>query len=191
VRFFRARSPGNTAREPDDRAPSPPAPDPGSPAPDPGSPAPDPGSPAPDPGSPAPDPAPPAADPGLGVTDPGSPDTAPGPAVTDPGLPGQLTAAFAEPPGRPDPAAVDALTLHDVTTYFAGQRPGDPRVKAGALLSVQHPDGGRQVFLVFLDAADRVCADASGAPYGRRVIARRFDDDLLDYLGGGGLLIFR
>ena len=111
--------------------------------------------------------------------------------VTDPGLPGQLTAAFAEPPGRPDPAAVDALTLHDVATYFAGQRPGDPRVKAGALLSVPHPDGGRQVFLVFLDAADRVCGDASGAPYGRRVIARRLDDDLLDYLGGGSLLIFR
>jgi hypothetical protein len=149
VRFFRARSPGNTAREPDDRAPSPPA------------------------------------------TDRASPDTDPGSAVTDPGLPGQLTAAFAAPTGRPDPAAVDTLTLRDVTTYFSGQRPGDPRVKAGALLSVPHPDGGRYVFQVFLDATDRVCADASGAPYGRRVIARRLDDDLLDYLGGGGLLIFR
>jgi hypothetical protein len=156
VRFFRARSSGNTAREPDAHAPAPPA-----------------AAPAP----PAAEPAPPAAEPGL--------------AVTDPGLPGQLTAAFAEPPGRPDSVAVDALTLHDVTTYFAGQHPGDPRVKAGALLSVPHPDGGRQVFQVFLDAADRVCADASGAPYGRRVIAHHLDDDLLDYLGGGELLIFR
>jgi len=77
-----------------------------------------------------------------------------------------------------------------VTTYFAGQRPGDPRVKAGALLSVPDPDG-RQVFQVFLDATDRLCADASGVPYGRRVIARHLDDDLLDYLGGGHLLIFR
>jgi hypothetical protein len=113
-----------------------------------------------------------------------------GPPVTDPGLSGQLTAAFAEPPGRPRPAAADTLTLREVTTYFAGQRPGDPRVKAGALLSVPDPDG-RQVFQVFLDAADRLCADASGVPYGRRVIARRLDDDLLDYLGGGNLLIFR
>ncbi len=118
------------------------------------------------------------------------PVTDPGPVVTDPGLPGRLTAAFAEPPGRPRPAVVDTLTLRDVTAYFAGQRPADPRVKAGALLSVPDP-GGRQVFQVFLDAADRVCADASGAPYGRRVVAGRLDDDLLDYLGGGGLLIFR
>jgi hypothetical protein len=114
----------------------------------------------------------------------------PGLAITDPGLPGQLIAAFAEPPGRPPPAAVDTLTLREVTAYFTGQRPGDPRVKAGALLSAPDP-GGRQVFQVFLDAADRVCADPSGAPYGRRVIARRLDDDLLDYLGGGHLLIFR
>jgi hypothetical protein len=82
------------------------------------------------------------------------------------------------------------LTLREVTTYFAGQRPGDPRVRAGALLAVPDP-GGRQVFQVFLDAADRLCADASGAPYGRRILVRRLDDDLLDYLGGGNLLIFR
>jgi hypothetical protein len=117
-------------------------------------------------------------------------DSVCGPPVTDPGLPGQLAVAFAEPAGQPRPAAVDTLTLREVTTYFAGQRPGDPRVKAGALLATPGPDG-RQVFQVFLDAADRLCADAAGVPYGRRVIARRLDDDLLDYLGGGYLLIFR
>jgi hypothetical protein len=175
VRFFRARSPGNTAREPDNRASRPPPADPAPPTATPG---------------PVTDPSP-VADPGPAVAGSAPPGTDPGLAVTDPGLPSQLTAAFAEPPRRPDPGAVDTLTLHDVTAYFAGQRPGDPRVKAGALLSVSHPDGGRQVFQVFLDAADRVCADASGVPYGRRVIARRLDDDLLDYLGGGGLLIFR
>jgi hypothetical protein len=132
--------------------------------------------------------------PGPGATDavPDRPvaDSVPGRAVTDPGLPGQLAAAFADPPGRPRPDALDVLTLREVTTYFAGQRPGDPRVRAGALLAVPDP-GGRQVFQVFLDAADRLCADASGAPYGRRVLVRRLDDDLLDYLGGGNLLIFR
>jgi hypothetical protein len=112
--------------------------------------------------------------------------------VTDPGLPGQLAAAFGEPPGlrRRRPVTVEVLTLGDVTGYFASQRPADPRIRAGALLSAAHPSG-RLVFQVFLDEADRVCADASGAPYGRRVIARRLGDDLLDYLGGGDLLIFR
>jgi hypothetical protein len=172
MRFFRgARSPGNTAGEQGDRACGPPVTDPVS--------------------------GPPVTDPDLSgpvsgpaVTDPGLPGPVSGSPVTDPGVPGQLAAAFAEPPGRPRPDAVAVLTLREVTTYFAGQRPADPRVKAGVLLSVPDPDG-RQVFQVFLDAADRLCADAAGLPYGRRVIARRLDDDLLDYLGGSNLLIFR
>jgi hypothetical protein len=112
--------------------------------------------------------------------------------VTDPELPRQLAAFFGGASGsrRRRPVIVDMLTLADVTGYFASERPEGPGVKAAALLFAPHPSG-RQVFQVFLDAADRVCADASGVPYGRRVIARRLDDDLLDYLGGGGLLIFR
>ena len=87
--------------------------------------------------------------------------------------------------------AVDTLTFGDVVGYFTDERPDDPRIKAGALLlSAGHPQG-RVVFQVFLDDADRVCGDASGTPYGRRVIAGRLDDELNDYLGGGELLIFQ
>jgi hypothetical protein len=85
---------------------------------------------------------------------------------------------------------VDTLTLADVTGYFASERPAGLDVRAAALLFAAHPSG-RQVFQVFLDEADRLCADASGAPYGRRIIARRLDEELLGYLGGGELLIFR
>jgi hypothetical protein len=162
MRFFRhARSPGHKAGEQRDRVRDLPVTDSG--------------------------PGPGATD---AVPDPSVADSVSGRAVTDPGLPGQLAAAFADPPGRPRPDALDVLTLREVTTYFAGQRPGDPRIRAGALLAAPDP-GGRQVFQVFLDAADRLCADASGAPYGRRILVRRLDDDLLDYLGGGNLLIFR
>ncbi len=171
MRFFRnARSPGNTAGEQGNRVCSPPVADSVS-----------------DPPATDPVPDPPVTD---SVPDPVVTDSVSGLAVTDPGLSGRLATAFAEPSGRPRPAALDVLTLREVTTYFAGQRPGDPRVRAGALLAAPDPDG-RQVFQVFLDAADRLCTDASGLPYGRRVIARRLDDDLLDYLGGGNLLIFR
>jgi len=112
--------------------------------------------------------------------------------VTDPELPGQLAAVFGGAAGsrRRRPVTVDTLTLADVTGYFARERPEDPEVKAAALLSAAHPSG-RQVFQVFLDEADRVCADASGTPYGRRIIARRLGDELLGYLGGSDLLIFR
>jgi hypothetical protein len=132
--------------------------------------------------------------------------------VTDPRLPGQLAAVFGRPhrvwphrvwPHRVWPhrlwrhrlwrhrsVTVDTLTLAGAISYFTGQRPADPRVRANALLSAAHPRG-YLVFQVFLDEADRVCADASGTPYGRQVIARRLDGELLDYLGGGDLLIFR
>ena len=112
--------------------------------------------------------------------------------VTDPELPRQLAAFFGGASGsrRRRPVTVDMLTLADVTGYFASERPPGPGVKAAALLFAPHPSG-RQVFQVFLDEEDRVCADASGAPYGRQVIARRLDDELLGYLGGGDLLIFR
>jgi hypothetical protein len=85
---------------------------------------------------------------------------------------------------------VEELTFGDVVDYFTSERPGDPRITAGALLSAGHPQG-RLVFQVFLDDQDRVCSDATGTPYGRRVIARRLDHELNDYLGGGDLLIFR
>lgn len=94
-----------------------------------------------------------------------------------------------DPPRRRS-QTVDTLTLGDVAGYFAAEHPGDPRIASGALLWAEHPKG-RQVFQVFLDDADRVCRDPSGTPYGRRVVARRLDDELTDYLGGGALLIFR
>ena len=112
--------------------------------------------------------------------------------------PGYVQALLAQLAGVFDQAAdlrrrsqtVDTLTFGDVVGYFTDERPGDPRITSGALLSAEHPKG-RQVFQVFLDDADRVCRDPSGTPYGRRVIARRLDDELTDYLGGGALLIFR
>jgi hypothetical protein len=112
--------------------------------------------------------------------------------VTDPELPRQLAAVFGGAAGsrRRRPVTVDMLTLADVTSYFASERPQGPDIKATALLFAPHPSG-RQVFQVFLDEADRLCADASGTPYGRRIIARRLDEELLGYLGGGELLIFR
>jgi len=101
--------------------------------------------------------------------------------------PGYVQALLAQLAGVFDQAAdlrrrsqtVDTLTFGDVVGYFTDERPGDPRITSGALLSV------------FLDDADRVCRDPSGTPYGRRVVARRLDDELTDYLGGGALLIFR
>jgi hypothetical protein len=91
---------------------------------------------------------------------------------------------------RRRPAVVDELSFADVVGYFAEQHPGDPRIEAGALLCQPHPKG-QLVFLVFLDGKDRPCRDASGTPYGRRMVAASFDAELTGRLRGDQMLIFR
>lgn len=75
---------------------------------------------------------------------------------------GRLTAVFDQALDLPRrrSVAVDTLVFGDVVSYFTGERPDDPRVRAGT-------------------------------PYGRRILARRLDAELTDYLGGGDLLIFQ
>ena len=106
---------------------------------------------------------------------------------------GRLTAVFDQALDLPRrrSVAVDTLVFGDVVSYFTGERPDDSRIKAGALLLSAGSGPGRVAFQVFLDEADQVCGDASGTPYGRRILARRLDAELTDYLGGGDLLIFQ
>jgi hypothetical protein len=106
---------------------------------------------------------------------------------------GRLTAVFDQALDLPRRRSIDVdmLTFGDVMSYFTGERPDDPQIKAGALLLSAGPGPERVVFQVFLDDADQVCGDASGTPYGRRILARRLDAELTDYLGGGDLLVFQ
>lgn len=94
------------------------------------------------------------------------------------------------PVPRRRPPVKDVLTFPDVVAYFADKRPDDPRIRAGALLSRGHPKG-RLIFQVFLNEDDNLCKDESGRPYGRRLIARRLDDELAARFGTNELLIFR
>jgi hypothetical protein len=104
----------------------------------------------------------------------------------------RLTPALDQAPKwpRPRPQIVDTLTFEDAAGYFADVQARDPLIRSGALLSAQHPKG-HLVVQVFLDAADDVCRDLSGMPYGRRLVARRFDAELMDHLSGRDFLIFR
>jgi len=91
---------------------------------------------------------------------------------------------------RRRPQTVDVLGFRDVVAYFTDEHPADPAISSGAMVCTPHPKG-RLVFQVFLDDENKVCSGPSGAPYGRRLIARRFDDELTSYLSGRDLLIFR
>ena len=92
------------------------------------------------------------------------------------------------PPRRPQ--VIDLLTFKDVVAYFTDKHPGDPRIRAGALLSNPHPKG-RLIFQVFLDDKDALCVGDDGAPYGRRMVARKLDGELAARFGQQDLLIFR
>ena len=104
----------------------------------------------------------------------------------------QQIATFTQAPKWPRlrPAIHDTLTFEEVVHYFASAQPGNPPIRSGALLSAEHPKG-HLVVQVFLDAADDVWRDPSGMPYGRQLVARRFDAELTDHLGGRDFLTFR
>jgi len=91
---------------------------------------------------------------------------------------------------RRRPEVVEELGFADVVAYFTEKHPGDPRIAAGALLCRPHPRG-TLAFLVFLDDNDRPCKDPAGTPYGRRMVATSFDEELTRRLHGDSLLIFR
>jgi len=97
-------------------------------------------------------------------------------------------ATKAAPPPRPE--VVDELTFSDVVRYFSDKHPNDPAVRAGALFCRPHPTG-QMLFQVFLDDNDEPCADRSGVPYGRRVIARRLDPELAAKFTDTDVVIFR
>lgn len=94
------------------------------------------------------------------------------------------------PMPRAKPPTIDELSLGGVVGYFKEHHPGDPRIRAGALLRTPHP-GGHLVHQIFLDADYSIAVDSQGQPYGRRMVAGCFDS-LLDskFEQGNDLVIF-
>lgn len=147
------------------------------------------------PQDPFPDPARPA-QPGV-AAGPG-PDGAPREEGTRRPDPQQLAAMLGSisdfferlPLPRRKPGLVESLSFAEVVAYFTEEHPGDPRIAAGAMVCRPHPRG-KLVFLVFLDDDDQPCDDPAGTPYGKRMVAASFDEELSRRLGGKQLLIFR
>lgn len=82
------------------------------------------------------------------------------------------------------------VDFEDVIRYFVEGHPGDPKITAGALLRMPHPNGDL-LFQVFLDEADHICLDEGGHPYGRRMVAKSLDRELGQRLSDADLVIFR
>jgi hypothetical protein len=89
----------------------------------------------------------------------------------------------------PRPSTVELLTLAEVVAYFVERHPGEPGIQSGAVLRGHHPRG-YLVFQVFLDADHDICLDDFGNPHGRRLVARRLDEELSAMFSDTDVLLF-
>jgi hypothetical protein len=86
------------------------------------------------------------------------------------------------------PDVVEEMTYSRAISYFAEQRPPNPRVSKGGMLLQTHPQG--QLFVqVFLDSSNELVCSADGKPFGRRLVVRSLDAELTDTFGGKKLVI--
>ncbi|HYO71810.1 MAG TPA: hypothetical protein VEU33_37610 [Archangium sp.] len=86
------------------------------------------------------------------------------------------------------PEIMEHLTYSQALSYFVEHRPQNQRIVKGAMLLQPHAQG-RLLVQVFLDHSNELVCGQDGKPFGRRVVVRRLDEELLDTFGGKDLVI--
>ncbi|MFB2918026.1 hypothetical protein [Aerosakkonema funiforme] len=86
------------------------------------------------------------------------------------------------------PEVIPIITYEDTIKYFITYRPNDPRIRKGAILRETHPQG-YHLAQVFLDKNNQVVLSSNGVAYGRQLVARELDDELLEVFGNKKLII--
>jgi hypothetical protein len=86
------------------------------------------------------------------------------------------------------PEVVPSMSYEDAMGFFLDARPSDPRVVRGAMILQDHPQG-RLLVQVFLDGNNDLVSDATGKPFGRRIIVRQLDEELTATFGGTRLVM--
>lgn len=83
---------------------------------------------------------------------------------------------------------IPIITYEEAIKYFITDRPNDPRIKKGAILRQPHAQG-YHLAQVFLDKNNQVVLNPNGDPYGRQLVARELDEELLEVFGTKKLII--
>lgn len=86
------------------------------------------------------------------------------------------------------PEVIPIITYEDTIKYFITDRPNDLRIRKGAILRQPHPQG-YHLAQVFLDKNNQVVFSPNGVPYGRQLVARELDEELLEVFGNKKLII--
>jgi len=86
------------------------------------------------------------------------------------------------------PYTIQVMTYEQAMRYFVEERPRDSRVKKGAIIRKTHPLG-YSLMQVFLDANNDLVMRPDGKPYGRQLVAKRLDEELIEFFGNKDMLI--
>jgi hypothetical protein len=83
---------------------------------------------------------------------------------------------------------VQVLTYDSVIEYFVKNRPPENNVAKGAILR-EIEAHGQSIIQVFLDKKNQLVCMPDGRPYGRKLIARKLDNELDEAFGNEDLII--
>ncbi|NMG09505.1 hypothetical protein [Brasilonema sp. UFV-L1] len=83
---------------------------------------------------------------------------------------------------------VQVLTYDSAIEYFVENRPPESNVVKGAILRGTEARG-QSIIQVFLDKENQLVCMPDGRPYGRKLIARKLDNELDEAFGNEDLII--
>ena len=86
------------------------------------------------------------------------------------------------------PEILPIMTYEAAIQYFVTDRPADPRIEKGAIIRQPHSQG-QLLAQVFLDSNNDLVRRSDGKPYGRQLVAKKLDEELLDAFGNKNLII--
>ncbi|MUG98757.1 hypothetical protein F7734_43280 [Scytonema sp. UIC 10036] len=89
----------------------------------------------------------------------------------------------------PNQSQVSVLTYKDTIEFFIKKRPTNPEANKGVLLRQYHPKGFT-VIQLFLDSKNDLICYPDGKPYGRVLIAEKFDAELSEIFNNKMLVLF-
>ncbi len=87
-----------------------------------------------------------------------------------------------------EPETLELLTYKAAIEYFVTERPRTEECKKAALLRQNHQKGCL-VAQVFIDDENELVCRPNNSPYGRRLVVKNFDDELIEAFGGTDLIV--
>ncbi|MBD2169412.1 hypothetical protein H6G04_34180 [Calothrix membranacea FACHB-236] len=86
------------------------------------------------------------------------------------------------------PDIIPIMTYESAIKYFITERPEDTRIEKGAIIRQSH-SRGQLIIQVFLDHDNNVVHRHDGKPYGRQIVSKELDDELLEAFDGKNVII--